>query len=1178
LRSHVAPAWAVCALVLSGVPGFSQQFLANRYTLILADPPVSGRFATRAQMATAQADAYRLQIESKQNALVAELATRNIPVLGRTSTVLNAIFVNAPASRLPELQSLPGVIDVQPARRMKLNLNKALTLMNAPAAWTAVGGQSNAGKGIKIAVIDSGIDQTHSVFQDPSLSMPSGFPKCTTGHPEDCSFTNSKVIVARSYLRMETAGTDPKNPAANSFPDDASPRDHFGHGTGNAAAAAGLPVAAPSQAIGGGQITIGGMAPKAWLGNYKVFGSIGVFESASDQGLIAAVNDAVNDGMDVVTCSIGSPAINDLSGDLVAQAFESAVIAGVVVVTAAGNYGTTCLFDSSGSCTIQHPTFNSIVSPGNAPDVISVGATITSHVLSPSVSVNASSAPSTLKNIPANAADSYFAPSSFGATVAPLIDVSTLGNDGLACSALPAGSLNGAFALILRGTCGFDTKALNAQNAGAIGFIFYMADSSSPIFPSGINEIGPGVMIANSSGLALKNYLASNPSAVVTIDLSGIESDIVAWGQAQAAAFQAIGQPITINMVPNVLASYSSLGPSPEGLLKPDLVATGGGDQGFSFYFNPPGGMYTATQSYDPGASGQDEVSFYGAAGGLYSANGYIAWDGTSIATPLVAGAAALMKQAHPNLPRPGTQIKSLLVNSAAQDTTQDDSGDTVDAEWIGGGRLDAGAASKAFITVEPPCDPAGWSASVAKGQSPCLGNPSGSSISFGYLNSSTKFPVTQNVKLTNISSGSVTVAVAVNCCSTVGGKPTTLTIAASPTSVTLAGNASATVAVTLTGTLPPAGEYSGTVTLTGSGITETIPFMLLVGNSVVYTLAASPGGEGTPGTDFGSFTVQNIDANGVPVAGTNVNFSVTPRSALTFKSVTGKPACSPASSSTTISCPSDQFGVAWVDVTLGSRLGPSTVTVTSSGVTTTGNFNVQAAPNVTGVSDAAVGQTPVAPGSYVSIYGSGLSNSTDSNTFLRLPMHIDFVTVSFDVPSKGISVPGRLTYVSPAQVNVQIPWELQGQSSAQMKVTLDGDLFGNVVNVPLADQSPTFFVYSTNIAIAQDSNYALIGASNPAKRGQAIVLYANGLGPVNNQPASGDSASATNLASTKQTASVNIGGQDAQVLFAGLSPGFPGLYQINVMVPQGVTPGTAVPITVSIGGATSPQATLPVQ
>ena len=90
-------------------------------------------------------------------------------------------------------------------------------------------------------------------------------------------------------------------------------------------------------------------------------------------------------------------------------------------------------------------------------------------------------------------------------------------------------------------------------------------------------------------------------------------------------------------------------------------------------------------------------------------------------------------------------------------------------------------------------------------------------------------------------------------------------------------------------------------------------------------------------------------------------------------------------------------------------------------------------------------------------------SPPTALTAFCRL--HIDFVSVTFDVPSAGISVPAHVVYVSPIQVNIQVPWELQGQSSAQMKVVLDGDLFGNVVTVPIANYAPQFFTYGSNIA-----------------------------------------------------------------------------------------------------------------
>src|SRR6202034_1674018 len=97
----------------------------------------------------------------------------------------------------------------------------------------------------------------------------------------------------------------------------------------------------------------------------------------------------------------------------------------------------------------------------------------------------------------------------------------------------------------------------------------------------------------------------------------------------------------------------------------------------------------------------------------------------------------------------------------------------------------------------------------------------------------------------------------------------------------------------------------------------------------------------------------------------------------------------------------------------------------------------------------------------------------------------IYFTSVSFDVPSAGISVPGYIDYVSPTQVNVWVPWELAGQSSVQMKVNVDEGFFGNVVTVPLANTAPGFFVNSGNVAGAIDLSGHIITAGNPAVPGQ---------------------------------------------------------------------------------------------
>ncbi len=128
-------------------------------------------------------------------------------------TVLNAIFVIAPKERLAELKALPGVKGVVAGRQYHLNLNRATGLVDAPGAWNALGGTGKAGAGMKIGMIDTGIDQTHPAFQDNSLSVPSGFPICKIAYPNgtevnvpNCSdYTNHKVIVARSYAALEAA-------------------------------------------------------------------------------------------------------------------------------------------------------------------------------------------------------------------------------------------------------------------------------------------------------------------------------------------------------------------------------------------------------------------------------------------------------------------------------------------------------------------------------------------------------------------------------------------------------------------------------------------------------------------------------------------------------------------------------------------------------------------------------------------------------------------------------------------------------------------------------------------------------------------------------------------------------------------------------------------------------------
>lgn len=149
------------------------------------------------------------------------------------------------------------------------------------------------------------------------------------------------------------------------------------------------------------------------------------------------------------------------------------------------------------------------------------------------------------------------------------------------------------------------------------------------------------------------------------------------------------------------------------------------------------------------------------------------------------------------------------------------------------------------------------------------------------------------------------------------------------------------------------------------------------------------------------------------------------------------------------------------------------------------------------------------------------------------------------------------------------------------MKV-ISGGYVSNLVTVPVAAYSPAIFQYTEassglSLAAALDQSYNLIGSGNPAVRGATIQVYANGLGPVTNQPASGWPAPSGPLAQTTTPPTVTIGGQAAAVVFSGLAPGFPGLYQLNVTVPPGISAGVQ-PVVATIGGATAPAVNIPVE
>jgi uncharacterized protein (TIGR03437 family) len=377
---------------------------------------------------------------------------------------------------------------------------------------------------------------------------------------------------------------------------------------------------------------------------------------------------------------------------------------------------------------------------------------------------------------------------------------------------------------------------------------------------------------------------------------------------------------------------------------------------------------------------------------------------------------------------------------------------------------------------------------------------------------------------------------------------------------------------VSLGGTTPSPGIYEGFINITGGAKPLKVPYLYVVGDGVPFNITQliSFNFDCTvnQGVADGGLAFQLIDQYGVPVSGASIQWTVTAGGG---KVLTGP---------TNTDSQTEPYGIGFATVTCGSSPGAQEFVARAGGLQVAFDGFARISPTISanGAVDAAsfqVGQG-VAPGSYISLFGRGLSDTIDTAKTAALPLGIDNVSVSFDVASANLSLPGRLYYVSPTQVNLQVPWELNGQSSAQIKVTVE-DSQGALYTLPLAQYSPAFFIAGTYLA-ARDTAGNVITASHPAIRGQSVQLYANGLGPVDNQPATGELAQPSpHLSHTLVKPTVTIGGQPAEVQFSGLAPYFSGLYQVNAVVPAGIAAGVQK-VVLSINGIESPPANLPVQ
>ncbi len=578
----------------------------------------------RAVLGSLEAVGFQQQIEDDQLRFLrtfsqssAGIGTGRLDVLDRRTYLLNTLLVRAPAGEIDRLREHPEVRAVYPNREFHPLLDSAPFLIGAPELWEAVGGVGQAGQGMRIGIIDSGINQDHPMFQGEGFTAPVGFPL------GDVGFTNDKIIVARTYVKPELGLREQDNQ---------TPEDELGHGSQVAGVAGG-------RLVTDSLVTIQGVAPRAFLGSYKVFGSPSVNPTTTAAALIAAIEDAVLDGMDVINLSLGGPARHP-DQDPEQIAISLAVEAGVVVVAAAGNAG---------------PDPYTITSPGTSPDAITVGASSNARIFASALEITAdSSLPMELERIGYVAGTGEVISESVGPL--PIVSVRTLDETELACESLPTGSLSGKVVLIRRGTCFFSLKAGNVFDADAEGMVVYNNVEGSAVVMSGLDGIQePAVMIERSFGEALRDFL-----------IAGAPSEIT---------FRPVDENVSFPTQPDLVAEFSGRGPSIDLTIKPDLTA-------------PGENIHTASNETVP------EPRF-----SLQSS-------GTSFATPMVSGAAVLIKQQHPewaeniSAVEMARAIKSALVNTTARSAVWQ--GEPANSIHTGNGRLDLARATRVTAVLDP--------------------------------------------------------------------------------------------------------------------------------------------------------------------------------------------------------------------------------------------------------------------------------------------------------------------------------------------------------------------------------------------------------------------------------------------------------------------------------------------
>ncbi len=658
------------------------RFVQNRsvtvYLVLEGEPVASSAVGARSGVALAslssRTKSRAIQVQTQQATLQAQLESAGAQVTGRFLRVANAIRVRVPQDQLPHLAGLPGVKRIEHARLYHRLLTASVPFVGAPSVWSAAVGGAD-GRGVRVGIIDSGIDYTHADFG--GSGKVEDFTANDPTRIEPGSFPTAKVVggfdfAGDSYNPFDDAHATP-------IPDP-DPLDCalIGHGSHVAGIASGFGVLKSGQTYTGGysasldlsQFSVGpGVAPRALLYALKVFGCEGPTALVTDALEWAADPNGdfdFSDRLDVVNLSLGGEFGSLDPEDSDVGAANRLAKLGCVVVCAAGN---------------DENIFYTIAAPSIADRAISVANVVNRgngqalQVTSPSVV----------------AGNYYFVPGDITESLTnsgPISGKLVYMKPNLGC--VPpsnAANLNGNIALIDRGTCFFSNKILNAQEAGATAVVVVNNQDATPTIMGG-DRAGiriPGGMISKADGELLKAHIEES----ITIRLD-------AKATVERAEFV------------DTLHDSTSRGPgSPGSLLKPDISAPG-----------------TEIVSVKAG-SGTEGIAF----------------TGTSMASPTVAGAAALLRQLHPSWPV--EDIKAALMNSAKPIT--DATGTPYPESRMGAGRLQVDAASRVRVTAA--ADDANGSVSV----------------SFGALALAAPYEDTRAIRLTNHSNVGVTYQITVS-------------------------------------------------------------------------------------------------------------------------------------------------------------------------------------------------------------------------------------------------------------------------------------------------------------------------------------------------------------------------------------------------------------------------------